>query len=72
MTTTERQQLRERLELLKRQIEGLAFEQGKLFERSSVYRKALNDIHRHQEQLTVSQRNLRMEIEQIEAKLGQR
>ena len=70
MTTTERQQYQQRLDLAKRQLDGLAFEQGRFFERETRYRKKLTAIHQHQEQLTASQRDLRMEIERIEARLG--
>jgi len=65
----QRQQLSERLELAKRQLDGLAFQQGQYFERETWHRKKLAEIHQHQEQLTSSQQELRTEIEQIEAKL---
>ena len=76
MTTTaplnvnDRQQLHDRLELLKRQLGGMQFQQGQLFERETWHRQKLTAIHQDQAQLNECQRELRSEIESIEAKLG--
>jgi len=71
ITTTECERLQERLELAKRQLDGLAFQQGQYFERENWHRKELTAIHQRQAQLSDSQRELRTEVEQIEARLGE-
>ena len=70
LNVDDRQQLHDRLELAKRRLEGLAFQGGQLFEKETWYRKKLTAIHQDQVQLTECQRELRSEIESIEAKLG--
>lgn len=69
LNVDDRQQLHDRLELLKRQLDGMQFQQGQLFEKETWHRQKLTAIHQDQARLNECQRELRAEVEQIEGKL---